>query len=181
MEEDWREFSEYYAKYFEVIQKYIMAKLPCNDYTAEDLTEDTFLVLQLKWNSISPHTPAVIVTWLYRTAGNKMRDFRKKCRRSPVIVTLDSEAAEPFLATFDEKLGQIDDAHDLQMMLRLIKHSLSKNDWDFFVSIYIDNLPSSEIMEMFNFNSGLFYARRKLLNKKVSKIIAKYYPKNAEF
>ena len=181
MEEDWSEFSEYYAKYFEVIRRYIMAKLPCSDYTAEELAEDTFLVLQLKWNSISPHTPAVIVTWLYRTAGNKMRDFRKKCRRSPVIVDLDSEAARPFLIKFDEKLGQIDDSHDLQMVLRLIRHSLSESDWDFFVSVYLDDLPTAEIIKKYNINAGLFYARRKLVNKKISKIIDKYYPKKAEF
>ena len=175
MDEQNIELSEAYHEYFNLICKYIAAKLSCDTYIAQDIASDTFYTLQIKWDTITPHTSAVIVTWLYKAADNKIKDFRKKMARTPTFFDWNSPEVQTAIGEIDKKLVQINDEHDYKLLLNHIQRSLSKNEWAFFVSIYVDKRSPDEVMQQFGINSGTLYVRRGRLGKRVQKIILKYF------
>ena len=161
-----------YLSYFRVICLYIMSKLQCDRYTAEDIAAETFLTLQLKWDTISPRNSGVIAVWLYRTADNKIRDHKKSLARTPMMIDMDSPAAQELRDETDER-AMIDQAIDYQRLLDRIRRALSKKDWALSHAIYVEELSSKDLMQQFRINADTLYLRRSRLKHRLQKIVSK--------
>ncbi len=170
MDDQELELSELYQTYFRAICLYVQARLPCDRYRAEDIASDVFFILQLKWNTIHPRTPAVLITWLYRTADNLLRDHRKRAMHSPDVVELESAESMLFAHGSDE-IDIMLQKEDFRRLLHTIKAALSKGDWALFVAKYIEEKTTAEMLAQFGLQPGTFYLRCSRLRGRLKKIV----------
>ncbi len=136
------------------------------DYaTAEDITGEVFLRLQLKWEDITPHLSGVITAWLYTTAEYLSMDHNKK-RIGRKTFSLDPSQHDP--GDGGREVARINSDYDYQLLLQRIEKLLSKKEWALFVAIYVEELPQHIIMERFHIpNDQQFYLRKSRLRAKL--------------
>ena len=92
-------FEEIYTKYSNVITGYCQHTASCSKHDAEDIASDAFVLLLEKWNSFTSHEEKVLVSWLYRTATNKIKEYWRKKKTNTTV--------EPH--TLDEILHNLED------------------------------------------------------------------------
>ena len=172
MHEEEITFDQAYLSYFRVICLYIMSRLPCDRYTAEDIAAETFLTLQLKWNTVSPHHRGVIAVWLHRTADNKIRDHQKKQARTPIVMDAELLSAQELRARAEE-FAEIDREIDFQKLSDRICRALSGQDRALFRAIYLEEQTTEELMKRFGISASTLYLRRSRLKRKLQKILSK--------
>ncbi len=160
-------FEQIYQEHFPAIYALIQSRLHVDHQAAEDITSDVFLKLQLKWDSISPRSPAVIATWLYRAAENTILDYIKKTSRRPIIA-VEPETGFEFSdhgAEAEKTIGDL----DCQFLLDQIKTILTPRDWDLFLAIYVFELPRDELLKKFHLKANQFYLRKLRIREKLRK------------
>lgn len=167
MDEQEMIFDDVYADYFKVICAYIMTHHCFDYYTAEDLTGEAFYKLQIKWEEISPHTPGVVLTWLYRTANYCVKDYKKQQSRRPEIAP--DPPPESVFSDHGIEANEVDEEHGYQALLRNIEQTLSQSDWELFVAIYIDELPLETILHKFHLKANTFYMKKARIKRRLKK------------
>ena len=89
-------YEEAYRRYRTIIEGYCKF-LVGNRYYAEDVTSETFSILYEKWHSLNSHESKVILTWLYRTANNKIKEFYRNQPPEYLNIDDDSDISTPDL------------------------------------------------------------------------------------
>lgn len=74
-----------YEKYYTKVLAYCCVRLHNDIHAAEDCTQEVFLILQKKLPKLV--TSDEIQAWLYRTAENVVKNYRKK---NPEMIDIDS-------------------------------------------------------------------------------------------
>ena len=64
-------FDDLFLEYYDAIFRFCYHKLN-NKSEAEDITSEIFTILFSIWTTFSPKTRPVLVSWLYKTAQNKV-------------------------------------------------------------------------------------------------------------
>lgn len=165
MDEQEMIFEDVYTTYFKIICAYIMTQHDYDYHTAEDLTSETFYKLQMKWEGISPHTPGIILSWLYRTASFCVKDYKKQRSRRPEIAPVPP--TEPEFSDHGIEAEEVDEQYSYQMLLRNIQQTLSQRDWELFVAIYIDELPLETILQAFHLKTNTFYMKKARIKRRL--------------
>ena len=65
----------YAEEYYEPIYKFCYAKLNHNSHDAQDVTQEVFLLFQLKCNELTDEN---IKSWLFSTASYKIKELLNK-------------------------------------------------------------------------------------------------------
>lgn len=99
---------------YEAIYRFCYANLQYNSEAAKDCTQEVFLVLMQKQESLDLTRP--ILPWLYETAKRVMMQYRRK---HPALESLDTVRDIP-----DERAEAAKDLIDLQSVLSAEEYSL---------------------------------------------------------
>lgn len=82
-------YEDAYRKYFTVIVKYSSRQIGNHLFDAEEIASDAFYILFEKWDELNSHEEQVIITWLYRAANNKIKEYFRN--KPPEHVSIDSD------------------------------------------------------------------------------------------
>lgn len=127
-------FDEAFREFYQAIVGYTNSKLLSEDTCAEDLANECFVLLHLKWNELQSHEPIVIRVWLFRVARNKIMDYKKKKRLQ--TISMDDDAGRERLEMELRRLtGDFDEMEEIQryhMYLADIQNLLTEDEWRLF-------------------------------------------------
>lgn len=78
-------FDQAYCKYRSQIERYLQNQYSVSLFDAEDITAEAFYTLFTKWDTFEDHDEAAVVTFLYRAAQNKAKEYHRKQRKVLMI------------------------------------------------------------------------------------------------
>ena len=82
-------YEDAYRKYFTVIVKYSFRQIGNHWFDAEEIASDAFYILFEKWDELNSHEEKVILTWLYRAANHKIKEYVRN--KPPEYVSIDPD------------------------------------------------------------------------------------------
>ena len=145
-------FDEAFRDFYQAIVGYTNSKLLSEDTCAEDLANECFVLLHLKWNELQSHEPIVIRVWLFRVARNRIMDYKKKKRLQ--TISIDDDAGRERLEMELHRLtGDFDEMEEIQRYLN--KKGLKTHNDRNFTSSYILRIMKNEIYRGFLSKGGV--------------------------
>jgi RNA polymerase sigma-70 factor (ECF subfamily) len=123
-----------------------------NQADAEDLTQDIFIQVIKRINTVKDHT--LFKAWLYRLASNRVTDFFRKKRILFFMGTtkdLESESCE----THDDHSPETEIyKKEFTILLKAFSKDLSKWEREIFLMRFIDDLEVKEIAQILSKNEN---------------------------
>ncbi len=122
---------------------------------AEDVVNETFLLLQEKWEGFDHHSPQIISWWLFRALKNKCLEYANKKRRRKEISDTDflnHLDADDFLDSDEENIKYIE-------YLRQIQQRLSDKERSVFDCLIEHRLSIRETAELLHITPNNVYVR----------------------
>ena len=157
----------YAEEYYEPIYKFCYAKLNHNSHDAQDVTQEVFLLFQLKCNELTDEN---IKSWLFSTASYKIKELlNKKGLAQKHFTSLEAYDAQGDTADIFELLDeQLDfDSEKLQKYRAIIFEKLSAKEQLLYTKAFIENKPYAKIAEEFNTTENNICVRIFRLKKKI--------------
>lgn len=157
-------FDEVYAKYFTQIQNYCCSK-NTDFQTAEEITQDAFLLLYVKWEALRSHAEPVLASWLYRTAKNLLFGSYRLCKKRLDTVPLE----ESFQIAAEEGV----DSLSYEQYMSVLKKELRPKEMILLLLVTEEGMSLPAIAVLLDTNVNTIKARWRRLKKKAAKIITK--------
>ena len=157
----------YAEEYYEPIYKFCYAKLNHNSHDAQDVTQEVFLLFQLKCNELADEN---IKSWLFSTASYKIKELlNKKGLAQKHFTSLEAYNAQADTADIFELLDeQLDfDSEKVQKYRAIIFEKLSAKEQLLYTKAFIENKPYAKIAEEFNTTENNICVRIFRLKKKI--------------
>ena len=121
-------FDQLFEEYYDPIFRFCYHKLN-NKSEAEDITSEVFTSLFSIWNTFSPKTYPVLISWLYKAAQNKVYNQNRKDVKIATITLEEISDSEEY--TFTPETQTYDD------YLQEISSILSQTEYLIFENIFI--------------------------------------------
>ena len=141
-------FDEIAEQYYTSIFKYCYVKLD-DEHSAKDCTQEVFLILYKKMDKLK--LSENIRAWLYRTADNVMRNYRKKSRNSVPLDDL-SETTE--------------DTYSVEMPFEEI---ITQDEYELLNFYYINGDSIETISKQLGISKDAVYQRIHRIKTKIEK------------
>ena len=141
-------FDALYKKYYDAIFRYCLHKLYADSDKsfAEDIANEAFTKLLIKWHDFKKHTPPILLSWLYKTSDNLIRNYIKKKKREPKFVSYEEYISElensPEQNSYYEKFTNEETSQ--QEYINQIKELLTEKEWLLFEQIVIQKHSIAE-------------------------------------
>ena len=165
------QFEEICRENYARIYNYILAKT-ANKETAEDITQDVFMIAFQKGNLFLSHEKPV--AFLYVTARNLILEYYKKTKESPAgNAPLDESKITAFERdVFEELCLQKSDMVDEENYRQQGLQKLKPKERDLYRKYYIDQKPMKAIAEEYHISETAVRMKYVRIRKKVQKIAA---------
>ncbi len=160
-------FDEIYIAHFENIKNFCKSRLNNDANIAEDITQLSFFILYVKWDTLNSHTEKVLLAWLYKTAKNITKNHIKKSQRD-TTVSLD-EYLEKGYEIADETYF-VDDI-TYQAYREALERELSSDELKLLNYVLNENFSLHEIAIILDKNVSTVKSRWLRLRKKIQQII----------
>ena len=166
-----REFNEIYKKYKNLVLKVAYIYSGDNYDAAEDITQDTFLKLYMKFDDFKRGN---VSAWLFTTAKNTALNYRKSY--SHEILSMDSEEhpEEPQRESTEEEYAENEQEREKHRLHdEIMKGLMAKNPrWyeAVFLSYYM-GIPQAKVAQIMDIRLGVLHA----VLHRAKKWIAKTY------
>ena len=154
-----REFNEIYEKYKNLVLKAAYIHSGNNYDAAEDITQDTFLKLYMGFEKLKTGN---IPSWLYTTAANSARNYRKKHKREIpsdddkdlLGVSLGRESTE------DEYAENELEAERSRLHKRIFSGLQEKNPrwYEAMMLVYYMEIPQAQAAEMMGIRLAVLHS-----------------------
>ena len=135
---------------------------------AEEIAAETFIRLWDRWDEMEGRDDSFIRKWLYVTAGNIIKEYR---RRATLTVPLDE--VESVLT--DRENGDAVEEEQFRYYLNEIRRELSGIEWELFQQAFLEQIPYGQIMERMNIRSEVLRVRIHRLRKKLKKLLPRLF------
>ena len=145
-------------RYYKEIFNYCYVKLMYNREDAEECTQEVFMILLLKWKTIS--STENIRAWLYRTSDNVMRNFRKKAYRHKRELGIFDNLQE------NQKLIHEDDYGSFELL-----YILSMEEQRLLKEYYLDKATAKELSNKYKVSENVIYVKIYRIKVKLRKIL----------
>ena len=165
-------------RYYVTIQRYVARRYSCADYIRDCIVQDVFVRLSAKWNTLESHREISIVSWLYSTAQNVIKEYIKASVKEAITMDVDTEVIEN-IADPDDRLEKSDRDYDYHILLQYIQSNLSPKEWELFNLCYIESVSIDKLKEIYGKNENCIYQKKFKLRKRVQQVII-HYRKNVE-
>lgn len=146
-------FDEIVKQYYNPIFRYCFVRLQ-NEADAYDCTQEVFIIFYQKMDKLK--LSENIRAWLYRTADNVMKNFRRKNKEH---IPLDDIAEVA-----------VEDNYSVESSLEGV---VSEQEYEILKSFYVDNESIELISKRIGISSDAAYKRIYRIKAKIIKYIAK--------
>ena len=103
-------FEEMYREYYHTIERFCNYQIGYDRFYSEEIASAVFDTLNQKWAELESHEPAVLLTWLYRTATFKIKEFYR--HMPPETIEYDEYAQSLIEKRKSESASSIDEAEE---------------------------------------------------------------------
>lgn len=162
-------YEEAYQKYKDVIERFCLSHTDNNRYYAEEATSETFQTLFEKWDSLNSHEDKVLLTWLYRTAINKIREQHRN--EPPAYLNIDDEENQNLIEKRLLEDGSIPDEYEefekYEVYLTQIKQILKKKELILFEYIVVKRLTYKQVSNYLKISESAVKMRWYRLQNKI--------------
>ncbi len=135
---------------------------------AEEIAAETFIRLWSNWDEMEGHDDASIKKWLYVTAGNIVKEYRRR-----QMSTVPLEEVESILT--DPESADVLEEEQFRHYLNEIKQKLSEIEWELFQLAFLEQIPYDRIMERMNIRSEVLRVRIHRLRKKLKGLLPRLF------
>ena len=152
--------------YYESVYKFCLVKLNHDTHNAKDITQDVFLLFQIKSETLDD---ANIKAWLFKTAYIKIQEFCRKTKKEINNVTLDEVDIEDESANICQMLEDYStfDTTDIEKLRDIIYEKLNEKEKVLYHKHYVERKSHSRIAEELNTNAKNVSVMLSRLNKKL--------------
>ena len=153
---------------YDRIFKYIMAKCGRKE-DAEDLTQDTFLLLIKRSNKLSDDN---ISAWLYSVADKILKSYFRKKTADLSFLSDEDINNIPANDKIESEMGDEEFEKLLNDVQRKIYDALSVEEKIIFIERYVKKQPVSVITNILDVSPDTVYVQSYNIKKKAKKIIS---------
>lgn len=147
-------YKEIANKYYNDIYKYCYYKLGYHREDAEECTQEVFMILLIKWKSLSSHEN--IRGWLYRVADNVMRNYSRKSNKYKNELSVLEDIS------LNIKYNEDDGAFDILSILTIAERNLLKE-------YYLDKATAKELSVKYKLSENAIYVKIHRIKIKLKK------------
>lgn len=147
-------------KYYREIFNYCYVKLRYNKQDAEECAQETFMILLIKWKTLSSIDN--IRAWLYRTSDNVIRNYNRKTNRHTNELSLFDDAE------YDINLKYDDDYYAFELL-----SALSIEGQQLIKKYYLDKATAKELSNKYQISESAIFVRIHRIKIKLRKILEK--------
>ena len=155
-------FDQLFQNYYDAIFRFCYHKLN-NKSEAEDITSETFTLLFSIWNTFSPKTTPALVSWLYKTAQNKVYSQNRKDTNISTIPIEDISDSEEYSLNLE--------ARTYNDYLDEISSILSNTEYKIFENICILNKSIDDTAQDLDMKRNTVKVTLYRLRRKIKKIL----------
>lgn len=149
-------FDEIARKYYRSIFNYCFVKLGKNKESAEDCTQEVFMTLFKKMDTLEDFEQ--IRPWLYQTASFVVKNYVKVNAKKQ---TENIDDYENTLTAHDDGFSKLERNEILEL--------LEEDDRDFADKYYIQQIPVKNLAKIFGISETAVYKRASRIKLKLSK------------
>lgn len=167
-------FEDAYRLLLPRVLQYCLARLTRERAEAEDIAADAFFELQRKWDRISPHSPAMVLAFLYHTAYFKLQNRRRRCDSASNWCDLPEEC----LVAEDCQPGgslAVDADLRLEVLLNEIRRCLSPQDHAIFQAMFVREESPEVVARRYGLSPVALRVRVCRMRKKLREELAEQY------
>ncbi len=172
-------YEEAYRRYRTIIEGYCKSQVG-NQYYAEEVTSETFGILYEKWHSLNSHESKVILTWLYRTANNKIKELYRN--QPPEYVNIDDENNQNLIEKRLLEDSSIPDEYDefvkYEKYIAQIRQILKKKELALFDYIVVKKLNYKQVSNLLKISESAVKMRWYRLQDKLHQVVENLIKKN---
>lgn len=154
-------FDDLFLEYYDAIFRFCYHKLN-NKSEAEDITSEIFTILFSIWTTFSPKTRPGLVSWLYKTAQDKVYNQNRKEAKISTIPIEDISDSEEYTYSFE--------THTYDDRLAEISALLSNIEYKIFESIFISRKSIDDTARDLDMKRNTVKVTLYRLRKKIKKI-----------
>lgn len=158
--------NEFASAYYNSIYLFCLGRLGNNEQDAYEVTNNVFLVLCLKWESIDKHN---IEGWLYKTAKNKIYEYRRENYKHLSNLSDIDDFEDCLDISYNIESTVSED--DIEKYKTDILNSLKQEERELFNCYYIQKKNYGELTNIYHINEGALRTRITRINKKIRNII----------
>lgn len=153
--------------HYESVYKFCLVNLNHNIHDAQDITQEVFLLFQLKRDTLEDIN---IKGWLFKTAHYKIKEHNRSLKRDMNNATLDNFDLDDESADICELLEKYNsfESENLEKYRNIVFEKLSEREKLLYTKHYVEKKSHSQIAEEMNTNKknvGVMICR---LNKKLN-------------
>ena len=157
--------------YYESVYKFCLVNLKHNTHDAADITQDVFLLFQLKYPELKN---IHIRGWLFRTANNKIKEYYRRQKKESEIIPLedfDVEDESAMVCTMLEDIISFD-SENIEKYRDIVYKKLNEREQTLYKLHYVENKTNSQIAEEMNTSAQNVSVMLTRLNKKLNMLEA---------
>ena len=168
-------YEDAYRKYFTVIVKYSSRQIGNHLFDAEEIASDAFYILFEKWDELNSHEEQVIITWLYRAANNKIKEYFRN--KPPEHVSIDSDdemkrnVIELKMLENESDIDIVEEAKKYDRYIVQIQNRLNQKEAQLFEYIVVNQYRYSQIASLLNISESAVKMRWFRLQMKIRSVI----------
>lgn len=139
--------------------------LGVSDAAAEDVTQETFLIVQRRWDSFA--TGSAVRPWILGVARNVVRHHQRATSRRRARMRVVPEPPTP-----EAPSGAVERREAAELMQRFIAQ-LDPKKRDVFVLGFVEQLTPTEIAAVLNIKRATVYARAQAAEAELARFAAR--------
>ncbi len=157
--------------HYESVYKFCLVNLKHNTHDAEDITQEVFLLFQLKCPELED---IHIKGWLFRTASLKIKDYYRRQKKDRELIPLedfDIENESIIVCTMLEDIISFDSGN-IEKYRDIVYKKLTEREQTLYRLHYIENKSHRQIAEEMNISIKHVSVMLSRLNKKLNMLEA---------
>ncbi len=165
-------FNGIYRTYYNKIVGFCVIRLNGDTVAADEITEEVFFTLSVKWDSLTSYTEPALVSWIYTAAKNLIYNhLRSTWRNNQRCISLEEyreygKDIADNTSTFDQVI--------YESYIDGIRQELSAEEWNLFNYIVIQKYPMAEVALILDIKFNTAKTRWCRLRQKLQKILKKF-------
>ncbi len=165
-------FNNIYNSYYKKIYAFCVIRLDGNTEEANEIAEEAFFTLSVKWDSLNSHSEAALASWVYSAAKNLIHNHRRSVWRNNSRYVSLEEYIEygKDVADNTSPFDQI----TYETYINKIREELSAEEWKLFNYVVIEEYSILEISLILDMKFNAVKTRWHRLRKKLQKILKNY-------
>lgn len=166
-----REFDLCYRKQYPAIFAFCLSRGLCRA-DAEESASETFVRLWNRADEMDGRDELEIKKWLYVTAGNVVKEYRRRAMRTQTVPLEELEGVLPD--------GDSDSAHAIEQeqyrhYLARLERELNESEWELFRLAFLEQMPYERVVRELNLRPDALRARIMRLRKKLRSILPQLF------